>query len=56
MDEQRQDVPLSDSPADLQHAFVAIEDHRFFRHLGVDPIALGRAVVRDLRSAGAVFR
>ena len=56
MDEQRQDVPLSDIPADLQHAFVAIEDYRFFRHLGVDPIAIGRAVVRDLRSAGAVFR
>ncbi|MEP6915651.1 MAG: PBP1A family penicillin-binding protein, partial [Acidobacteriota bacterium] len=54
MDEQRQDVPLADIPANLQHAFVAIEDHRFFSHLGVDPIALGRAVVRDIRSAGAV--
>ena len=43
MDEQRQDVPLADIPPDLQHAFVAVEDHRFYHHLGIDPIALGRA-------------
>ncbi len=54
MDEHRRDVPLADIPLDLQHAFVAIEDHRFFHHPGVDPIALGRAVVRNLRSAGTV--
>jgi penicillin-binding protein 1A len=54
MDEHRQDVSLADIPADLQHAFVAVEDHRFFKHPGVDPIAFGRAVVRNLRSAGTV--
>jgi len=54
MDEHRFDVPLSDIPLDLQHAFIAIEDHRFYRHQGVDPIALGRAIVRDLRSSQAV--
>jgi penicillin-binding protein 1A len=54
MDEHRFDVPLSDIPADLQHAFIAIEDHRFYRHQGVDPIALGRAIVRDLRSSEAI--
>jgi 1A family penicillin-binding protein len=54
MDEHRQDVPLADIPVDLQHAFVAVEDHRFFLHPGVDPIALGRAVVRNLRSPGTV--
>jgi penicillin-binding protein 1A len=52
MDENRQDVPLSAIPADLQHAFIAVEDHRFYRHPGIDPIALGRAVVRDLREPG----
>ena len=54
MDEQRRDVSLSDVPADLQHAFVAVEDHRFFKHPGVDPIALGRAVYRNIRSPGTV--
>ena len=54
MDEHRQDVPLADIPLNLQHAFVAIEDHRFFHHLGVDPIALGRAVVRDIRASGSL--
>jgi penicillin-binding protein 1A len=54
MDEHRLDVPLSDIPLDLQHAFVAVEDHRFFHHPGVDPIALGRAIVRNVRSPGTV--
>jgi 1A family penicillin-binding protein len=49
LDEQRHDVPLDAIAADLQHAFVAVEDHRFFMHPGVDPIALGRAVVRNIR-------
>jgi penicillin-binding protein 1A len=52
MDEQRQDVALRDIPADLQHAFIAVEDHRFYSHIGVDPIALSRALVRNLRDPG----
>ncbi len=54
MDEQRRDVPLSEIPEHLQHAFIAIEDHRFYAHPGVDPIALGRAVVRNFREPGTV--
>jgi penicillin-binding protein 1A len=54
MDEHRQDVPLSAISPHLQHAFIAIEDHRFYRHPGVDPIAIGRAVVRNVRSPGTV--
>jgi 1A family penicillin-binding protein len=54
MDEHRRDVPLAEIPPHLQHAFIAIEDHRFYAHPGVDPIALGRAVVRNLRSPGTV--
>jgi 1A family penicillin-binding protein len=54
MDEDHQDVPLADIPEDLQHAFVAVEDHRFFMHPGVDPIALGRAIVRNIREPGTV--
>ena len=54
MDEHHQDVPLADIPLHLRNAFVAVEDHRFYRHPGVDPIALGRAVVRNVRSPGTV--
>lgn len=52
LDEQRHDVPIAAIATDLQHAFVAVEDHRFFMHPGVDPIALGRAVVRNIRESG----
>jgi len=54
MDEHRRDVPLSEIPLHLQHAFIAIEDHRFYVHPGVDPIAVGRAVVTNLREPGTV--
>jgi 1A family penicillin-binding protein len=49
LDEQRHDVPIAAITPHLQHAFVAVEDHRFFLHPGVDPIALARAVVRNVR-------
>jgi 1A family penicillin-binding protein len=54
LDEQRHDVPIDAISRDLQEAFVAVEDHRFFLHAGIDPIALGRAVVRDIRGGGAI--
>lgn len=49
---QRHDVSLSAISADLQHAVVAVEDRRFYRHPGIDPIGVGRAVVRDLQRGG----
>src|SRR5207237_2908786 len=36
-------------PQPLVDATIAAEDHRFFRHPGVDVIAVGRAALRDLR-------
>ena len=53
LDEHRRDVPLGEIPEHLQHAFIAIEDHRFYSHPGIDPIALGRAVVRNLGDSGS---
>jgi 1A family penicillin-binding protein len=52
LEEHRRDVPLTRISAYLRDAVVAIEDHRFHSHLGVDPIAVGRAVVRDVRAGG----
>jgi 1A family penicillin-binding protein len=54
LDEQRHDVPLTAISPDLQRAIVAVEDKRFFRHPGIDPIGVVRAVVRDVRHGGAV--
>ncbi len=35
-------------PVHLKNAFVAMEDHRFYRHSGVDPIRTAKAVVNRL--------
>ena len=43
-------VNLSDVPADLQHAVVAIEDSRFYEHRGIDPVGIARALVTGLKS------
>jgi 1A family penicillin-binding protein len=53
LEEHRRDVPLERISPHLQQAVVAVEDHRFYSHLGIDPIGIGRAVFRDLR-AGAI--
>jgi 1A family penicillin-binding protein len=52
LEEHRRDVPLSRISAYLRDAVVAVEDHRFHSHVGIDPIAVGRAVVRDVRAGG----
>jgi penicillin-binding protein 1A len=39
---------LDDMPAYLPAAAVAVEDHRFWHHPGIDPIGLARAAVTDL--------
>ena len=54
LDEQRHDVPLSEISPNLQRAVVAVEDRRFYRHPGIDPIGLARAVARDMRGGGRV--
>jgi 1A family penicillin-binding protein len=54
LDEQRRDVPIAAISRHLQNAFVAVEDHRFFVHPGVDPIGLARAIVRNVREPGTV--
>ncbi len=54
LDEQRHDVPLADIAPDLQHAVISIEDHRFYRHPGIDPVGLARAMVRDVRAGARV--
>ena len=49
LDEHRRDVPLADISPHLRNAVVAVEDHRFRQHSGIDPIAFGRAMFQNLR-------
>ncbi len=43
-------LKLSDMPAYLPAAFIAMEDRRFYSHNGIDPRGLLRAAVLDLRA------
>jgi 1A family penicillin-binding protein len=52
MDEQRHDVPIDEIAPALRDAVVAVEDHRFYHHFGIDPIGLSRAVFRDVSRGG----
>ncbi len=45
-------IPLKALPPYLPQAFVAIEDRRFYRHFGLDPIGLARAVAVNLAARG----
>ncbi len=41
-------IPTNEMPDYVWQAFIAIEDHRFPYHPGVDPIAIGRSIWVDL--------
>lgn len=47
-------VPLRDIPPALVDTVLQVEDHRFYWHPGIDPIAVGRAVVANLLRGGVV--
>ncbi len=48
-------VGLSDMSPYIPQAVIAIEDRRFYSHLGVDPIGLARAVTRNV-TAGSMIQ
>ncbi len=45
-------VKLSEVPEDLQHAFVAIEDERFYKHHGIDLKGIVRAFFKGIANGG----
>ncbi|MPZ58586.1 MAG: PBP1A family penicillin-binding protein [Rhizobiales bacterium] len=45
-------VPLQELPRYLPQAFVAIEDRRFYRHFGIDPIGVARAIYANILQGG----
>ncbi|NLP42682.1 MAG: penicillin-binding protein 1A [Veillonellaceae bacterium] len=50
--ENRIPVPISKVPKNLQHAFVAVEDVRFYQHAGIDPRGILRAAWSNLANRG----
>ena len=47
-------TPLDEMPQTYIDAVLAVEDKRFYSHPGIDPIAIGRAVVNDIRAGAYV--
>ena len=49
---RRQDnfTSLEEMPETYVQAVVSVEDHRFYDHFGLDLIAIGRAVVNDIKA------
>lgn len=53
-------LPLEEMPQHLLDAFVAVEDHRFYTHWGIDPWSLGRALLanwdaKDIAQGGSTI-
>jgi penicillin-binding protein 1A len=46
------DVPIKELPPYLPKAFIAIEDRRFYRHVGVDAMGLARAAIANVLRRG----
>ena len=47
-------LELSELPAHVPQAVIAIEDRRFRTHFGIDPIGLARAIATNLRAGSVV--
>lgn len=47
-------VPREDMPLHLRQAFVAAEDERFYRHPGIDPVSMARALWHNLQAGRIV--
>jgi penicillin-binding protein 1A len=50
--ENRRPVKITQVPKELQNAFVAVEDNRFYEHSGVDPRGIIRALYANIRGRG----
>ena len=54
-DDKREDrtvVRLADLPPHLVDAVVAIEDARFYSHIGIDPVGIVRAMLANIKAGG----
>ncbi len=49
--ENRQPITLEQMPKNVLNATVAVEDHRFYEHPGVDIVGIGRAAFANIRGS-----
>jgi penicillin-binding protein 1A len=47
--QRRYYVPLKDIPLYVREAFISAEDRNFYRHFGIDPVAVLRALVANVK-------
>ncbi len=45
---------ISELPQMYLNAVIAVEDHRFYEHCGIDIIAIGRAMINDIKAMSFV--
>lgn len=51
-DQNRLPIDINKVPQNLQNAFIAAEDNRFYDHIGIDPIGIVRAIVTNVTNRG----
>ena len=47
--QKEDDTKIDDMPQIYLKAVVSVEDHRFYKHFGIDVISIGRAFVNDIK-------
>lgn len=52
--ENREYVKYDDIPAKIIEGLVAIEDTQYFEHIGINPDAISRAIIKDIKAGGFV--
>lgn len=52
--EQEEYTKLSDIPSIYKNAVISVEDHRFYKHCGIDIISIIRAAFNDIRTKSFV--
>ncbi|MBD3240601.1 MAG: penicillin-binding protein 1C [Chitinivibrionales bacterium] len=53
-DDQWRFAPSDSTPARFEACALTFEDRRFYRHPGVDPLALGRAIIQNVKARRVV--
>ncbi|MDY3005506.1 transglycosylase domain-containing protein [Anaerococcus porci] len=52
--ENREIVDFKQMPEHLKHAFIAVEDERFLKHNGIDPISIIGSAIQNFKSGSIV--